>query len=875
MEPSMAEHPERGRRPRFFRLPASRKRVRRTVDAELRFHLEERIAELVQQGFTRADAEVEAIDQATVRERGVAESVSGLARDLRHVVRGLRRRPLFTAIVVLTLALGIGANTAMFSFVDAVLLRPISVPWLDRMVAVRRAVEGVEGLDNTEMSPPETMDLAHRTDLFDATAGVSNTTLNLESSGDPQRVLTARTLGDFFTIFGSRPLLGSIYRPADSENGNFRRAVLSHRLWRQTFGGDSSIVGRSIQLSGRTFEVVGVMPRSFAYPRTADLWVPFQYDSIWKTRRGTWIMSPIARVRIGVADAQLRAGLKAEAERWGGGSGSAHRLFTVRFVDYIAGQLERVLIVLMGAVVLLLLIGCANVASLQLVRAAERGRELAVRATLGAGRWSIARQLLLESLVLAVIGGVFGVAIGAFAVRELSRWGVAQYELLEGVTLNGTVLVFATAVTVLAALLFGTYPAFRAARVDLHSALKDSMRGTSAGLSRGRFLQGSVVVQTALTLVLLLGSGLMIRSLAELIATDPGFRTDHLTTMKLVLPPARYGKAEPRIAFHEALVARLRTLPGIQASATAFGLPFAGDDNSSLFTIVGRPQRDGEPERHARMWFVGGDYFRVLGIAVKRGRVFGPQDLPYGKGMAAAVIDETLARQFFGNEDPIGQTINQGPDAVIIGVVANVKHGDLTEADKASVYYYFPQAPWGLATVTVILRSTLPLASVAAMARRAVQEIDPLLPVYDIAPMAERIDRSLGNRRLAMTVLTGFAALSLGLAILGIYGVISYTTSQRTHEIGIRMALGARPGDVLRMVVGSGVQLAGVGLVVGVMVFLAVGRAMSALVYGVGMHDRLTMLAGIAVLAIVAVFASYIPARRAARVGPGIALRSE
>jgi putative ABC transport system permease protein len=795
---------------------------------------------------------------------------------MRYVVRGLRRRPLFSAIVVITLALGIGANTAIFTFVDAVLLRPVAVPWLDRIVAVRRALIGVDGLENTDVSPSETMDLVRRTDLFDAAAGISGTTLNLEGGAEPQRIVAARTIGEFFTIFGPRPLLGRLYRPEDSENGSFRRVVLSYGLWQQAFGGDTGVVGRMIQLSGRSYEVVGVMPRAFAYPRTAQLWAPFPYDSVWKTsRRGTWIMSAVARVRPGVPEAQVATGLKAEGERWGGGPTSKHRLFTVPFVAFMAGQLQRVLLVLLGAVVLLLLIACANVASLQLVRAAERGREMAVRAALGAGRWSIARQLLLESLVLAFAGGALGIAIGSVAMRVASRLGDGQYAVLEGVALNGPVLAFALAVTIVAALVSGAFPALRTARVDLQSALKESSRGSSAGVSRGRFLQGSVVVQMALALVLLLGSGLMIRSLAGLMAVDPGFRTEQLTTMKVVLPSARYAMAAQRIAFHDQLIARLGALPGVQSAATAYGLPFSGDDNSSPFNIVGRPRRDDEPERHARMWFVGGDYFRALGIELKRGRVFGPQDPPYGKGMAMAVIDETLAKQFFGKEDPVGRVINQGPDATIIGVVANVKKSDLAEPEKASVYYYFPQAPWGLNTITIVLRSSLPQHTVAAMAQAAVREIDPLLPVSDVASMSDLVDRSLGSRRLAMAVLSAFAALSLGLAVLGIYGVISYRTSQRTHEIGIRMALGARPGDVARMVVGSGARLALAGLASGVVVFLAVGRAMASLVYGVGMHDAVTMATGVVLLGVVALVASYLPARRAARVAPGVVLKGE
>ncbi len=875
----------------MFRHPGNRKRVGRDVDAELRFHIDGRIAELMAQGMSQKDAEAEAnrrfgdagavraelhaIDSAIVRQRIIAESIHSLTRDVRYAVRGLLRRPAFTCVVILTLALGIGANSAIFSFVNAILLRPVPVPWLDRLVVIRRSVPGVAGLDNTEMSPAEAMDIAQRTDLFDASAAYISSALNLEGTSEPQRITAARTLGDFFTLFAARPLIGSAYRPEDSENGLFQRALLSHALWQQAFGGDSSVVGRTIQLSGRSYEVIGVMPPTFRYPRSVQLWMPFAYDSIWKTpeRRATWNMTTLARLRAGVSNAQLTTGLSAEAQRWGGGAASAHRLFTVPFVDFVAGQLRRVLLILMGAVLLVLLIACANVASLQLVRAAERGKENAVRAALGAGRWSIARQLLIESFVLAIGGGVLGVAIGSGAVRVLSRWGAGPYEILKGVSLDGRVVSFTIVVTVLSALLFGAFPALRAARVELHRALKEATRGASAGVARGRFLEGSVVVQMTFTLVLLLSSGLMIRSLAQLIATDPGFSTENLTTMRLVLPGARYGVANTRIAFHEQLVQRIRGLPGVDAIGTAYGLPFGEESNSSPFRILGIPPRAGEPERHSRMWFVGGDYFRTMGIRVIRGRVFGELDRPFGSGEIAAVIDETFARQFFPNEDPIGKVINQGPDATIIGVVADVKQGDLTEAAKASVYYYFPQTPWGLGTLTLIVRSVLAEEAVATMVRSALKEIDPQLPIYDVAPMTARVERSLGSRRLAMTVLSCFAALSLALAILGIYGVVSYTTTQRTHEIGIRMALGAQPGDVTRMVVHNTLIVAAIGLAAGTLVFLGVGRILSTLVYRVGTHDPATFMSGIATLAVVALVASYVPARRAARVGPVEALK--
>jgi putative ABC transport system permease protein len=725
------------------------------------------------------------------------------------------------------------------------------------------------------------LDLMKRTDLFDGVAGVTAQSLNLEGMESPQRVSVTRTFGPFFDVAAGRPLLGRLYRPEDSENGNARQVVLSHAFWQQAFGGDLGIVGRSIQLSGRSYEVIGVMPREFRYPRVAQMWAPFTLDSSSTaiSARGSLFVNAIARVRPGITREQLAQALVAESRRWEElyeqDQRFRHTLFPTPFVEWLAGELRRVLLVLLGAVVLVLLIACANVASLQLVRAAERGKELALRAALGAGRRAIARQLLVESLVLALAAGALGAGLGVLTVRLLAKTAGAQYRLLQDVPLDARVLAFAAAVTVVAALLFGAFPAVRAARVDLHGALKESSRGASAGVSRGRFLQGSVVVQTALALVLLLGSGVMIRTLSALLESDPGFRAEERTTMTLSLPGSRYPNAATQHDFHDRLLARVGGLPGVQSAATAWGLPFSDAGSSTPFDIPGKPRQAGDPERHARFWFVGGDYFRTMGIRIVRGRAFRPTDTDPGEGPRAVVIDETMARQYFPNEDPIGRSIQQIGPGTIVGVAANVKHADLTEPDKATAYYFIPQLPWGAAGFTVVVRSALPGRPVAAMVQNAVKELDPMLPVYDVLPMAERVERSLGSRRLAMTVLTGFAALALLLAVLGIYGVISYTMSQRTHEIGIRVALGARPRDVTGMVVRSGLGLAALGLVAGTLVFLSVGRVLSALLYGVGTRDPVTLALCIALLTTVALCASYLPARRASRVDPIRVVRGE
>jgi len=883
---------------RAFRLPGNRERMRHEVNEELRFHVEGRIEELMARGMTREEAEAEArvrfgdvtriraecerVDAAARRQLAWRERLHAWGRDARYALRGMATRPVYTATVVLTLALAIGANTAIYSVVDSVLLRPLPVRGLDELVVIRDDLLGL-GLHDMDVSPGEALDLMERRDLFQAVTAFSTRNLNLTGSGEPQRIAAAATLGEFFGVFGVRPHIGNLYRPENSENGNHDVVVLSYAFWRDVAGADPRIVGTTIRLNDRAYKVVGVASPEFRYPRTAQLWMPSQITPKMRGAGGRFsqYLTAVARVRPGITLEQLRGQLAAEAERWHERFGARaynpahqHRMLAVPFVDFLSGQLRPILLVLTGAVAFVLLIACANVASLQLVRAAGRAKELAVRAALGAGRWPIVRQLLVENLVLALAGGLAGLAVGYLAIRLIARSDAAQFAMLRDVQLDTPVLAFTVVVTLLAALLFGTVPAFRAGRVNVTEVIKESAgRGTSAGVARGRFLQGAVVVQVALALVLLVGSGLVLRSLSRLLESDPGFRAENVLTMQLALPSARYQDAAATLAFHDALVERLRALPGVQGVGTAYGLPFSELDNSSPFRIEGRPVSPGDPERHANMWFVGGDYFRTMGIPLRKGRVFTDADAEGTQ--VVSIIDEALARQFFPNEDPIGKQISQGLASTIVGVVGSVKKSDLAAPDKATIYYSYRQQPWAVDNMAVTVRTTLPTSDAARMLRSAVREQDRSLPVFDVLAMEERVTRSLGARRLAATVLSGFTALSLLLALLGVYGVLSYSTTQRTHEIGIRMALGAKPGDVVAMVLRSGVMLAGAGLAIGTLAFVSLGRVLSSLLYGISPRDPATLTGSIVLLAAVALLASYLPARRAARVDPVEALRAE
>jgi putative ABC transport system permease protein len=878
---------------RVFRLPLGRRGVKGAVADELEFHLQERIEELIAGGLSRAAAETEArarfgdlpaigaqveqIDRRMVRRRTLGDSLEAMGRDIRFALRALRRSPGFTFVAVLTLALGIGANTAVFSAVNGVLLRPLAAPALDRLFVIQQNAPGLK-LFGGQLSPPQIEEIARHDELFVSFAGVSGTSFNLTGSGEPVRISGVQTMGPFFDLFGVRPALGRLYRPDESEIGNERVAILTDGFWRTWGGADSSVIGRSIELNGRSYQVIGVLPASFRYRRTAAVYVPLALTPMVRERRGTWSTTAIGLVRPGITPEQMTAGLERVTTAWRGGaprSGSVDgQLFlsATSLVAVQAGELEPLLKLLMVSVSLVLLIACANVANLQLVRAAGREKELAVRAAMGSGRWPIIRQLLVESTLVAFAGGALGVTLGAVAVGALRRGTGTILPALSELRLDPPVLAYAAGVTLLSAVVFGIAPAWRAARSDLHGVLRDASRGSSSGTGRNRVLKLSVAAQVALSVMLLLGAGLLIRSLSRLLATNPGFETSNVITFQVTLPAATFAQSVRKAEFFHQLGARLGALPGVQAAGAISDLPFAPGRNSSPFRIIDKPPAEGEPERHADMRFVAGDYFKAIGIPVTRGRTF--SDLDREGAPRVAVIDESLARQYFGTEDPIGKTINQGPDALIVGVVGAIKHGDLGEPDKATVYYAYAQAPW-YSGLYLTIRTGLEPGAVLSQARAAVAELDRNVPVHDVRLMQERVAESLGARRLAMLVLTGFAVLALLLALLGVYAVLSYSTRRRTHEVGIRMALGAVPGDVVRMVLGGGLFVAGAGLVLGLAGFLLLGQLLSSMLYGVTPHDPFTIVVGAGLVAVSAAVAALLPARRAARVDPVEALREE
>ena len=868
--------------------------VRAEVDDEIAFHVEELVAQYIASGNPPDEARRLAVARfgnrdliahsmrtlATQRETAMrrTEWFDALSRDVRYAARQLAKRPSFTAIALMTLALGIGANSAIFSAVNAVLLHPVATRDLDRLMVVRTNLPPLN-LMNAEVGPGEALDIMARRDLFDASSAWAAGGAVLTEVGEPRRVTVVRTMNRFFDVFGVAPAIGRLYRTDESDAGHERVAVLSYALW-QELGASRAIVGTSIVLNGVRFEVSGVASPAFAYPRGAQIYVPFVVTPAAAQNRSQMIWNVVGRIKTDLSRAQFDAGIHNEQQRWHDNPAwnygkSSQFLNVVPLATLIAGQLRPVLLVLLGAVAFVLLIACANIASLQLVHGTARTRELAVRAALGAARGVIVRQLLIENLVLSIGGGLLGLAVGVGILKVMAAAGAAQLPALADVRLNAAVLGFTAVATIGAGLLFGIIPAVRGGRVDLQNALKDGTRGTTLGAGKNRLLRAGVVVQVALTLVLVLGSGLMIRSLRDLLAESPGFNPDRVATVRVTVTGPKYAGTGLLTNFYDELLVRLGALSALGPVGFISELPFSGTNDSSPFVIRGRAPDPTMPALHANLHTIGGDYFKVMGIPLLKGRLFDKTDAATpNQATWVAIIDETLARTFFPNEDPIGKQINQGPDATIIGVVGTVSQGELGEPPKATIYYPYTQHAW-YSNMYIVTRTPLPLATVVPMIRGAVAAIDPNLPVFEPLTLGERIGASLAPRRLAMIVLTGLAALSLGLAVFGLYGVISYSVSQRTTEFGIRMALGAPAREVRGLVIRQGTVLALTGVAVGVAAALLTTQALRDLLFGVSARDPLMFVGASVALALVAVLASYLPARRATRVSPLDALRGQ
>ena len=790
--------------------------------------------------------------------------------DLRSALRALARRPVFTALVALTLALGIGANAAIFSVVDTVLLRPLPYPESERLVNVH----GRYPEDRTTFSLPDYLDLRQRARSYAELAAVTTGGGNLTTTGLPERVQVAYATGNFFRALRVTPALGRLFGP-DDERGASGIVVLSYETWRGRHQGDPQVVGRAVTIDGRPFTIAGVAPRGLALPGKVDYWRPIRTDSGDGGGRRAEFLAVVGRLAPGVTPE--RAGREAHAimAQLGREYPETNRTFRAEVAglqEDLVGPARPALLVFMGAVGLVLLIACANVANLLLARAVGREREIAIRASLGASRARVFRQLVLESVLLGALGGAGGLALAGIATRLLRTSELGDIPRLAEVTVDARVLAFGVAVSVATGLLFGLAPALRLAREELQPSLRGGGRGVTRGPGEGRVRSALVLAEVALAVVLLVGAGLLVRSFDALRRTDVGFSAERVLVARVALPPAQYADAAGRRAFWLALEERVRTLPGVQAAGLASTAPMGGAPYYA-FRVEGV---EGAPEtmQDAQPYAVTPGYFATMRIRLLRGRVLGPGDVD--GATPVAVVNATLARKFLGARDPLGQRLSvDGGETwrTVVGVVADTRQEGLAELPYAQLY--FPAAQWPRPAMWITLRTAADPTAVASSLRRVVADLDAQLPVYELSTMQERMARSVAQPRLTAVLTTGFAASALLLAALGIYGVVAYGVAERTREIGVRMALGATRERVLGLIVRQGLRPVLGGLAVGVVGALAAGRLLTGLLHGVSAGDVLTYVAVVAFLGAVAVAATVLPARRAAGVAPTTALRHE
>ncbi|MEO5895820.1 MAG: ABC transporter permease [Vicinamibacterales bacterium] len=800
-------------------------------------------------------------------------------QDLRIGVRLLLRAPGFTAVAVAALAIGIGANTAIFSVVNTLLLQRLPYADPDRLAVIWEHNVPRDRKNNV-VSPGNYLLWRELNTTFDDIGAVGmtfNTTLT--GNGEPIEVPFQYVSWNFFPILGVSPSLGRPFTE-DEDQPQSRVVVISDRLWRTRFNADPGILLRAISVDGEPHSVLGVMPPGFSYmDKTVELWRPLPFTPAQaRTPRGRWLMT-VARIKPGVAVDQAQRDMARVHDELVRQFPAFNTGWTARVVplrEQLTGDLRPALIVMLGAVAFVLLIACANVANLLLARATARQRELAVRSALGAGRGRLIRQLLAESLVLASAGGVAGLMLGWWGLHLL-RVIVAEripIQRLEMVGIDGSVLAFTLATTVLSGMFFGLVPAFSASRDSLQAVIKEGGRtGSSARGNRTRSV--FVIVEVALALVLLVGAGLLVRSFVHLLNVDTGFDADRTVTMRVSLPGSRYRDKPKKIRFFDQLMQRVTTLPGVQSAGAVSFMPLTGLGAATKYDVVGEaaPPLGQEPVADVRV--IAGDYFKALGIPLVRGRLFDPSRATDNTNKI--IVNETLARRHWPNQDPIGKRItvswNDPREDEIVGVVGDVRHAGLDSAARAMTYWPMGRFPYD--SMTLAVRSAGESGSIANAVTSVVRELDRDLAVADIRSMDEIVSRSVAQRRLMMVMLAIFAAAALLLAAVGIYGVIACSVTQRTQEIGIRIALGAQQGAVLKMIVGQAVALALGGIAVGAAAAFVLTRFMRDMLFEVKPFDPVTVIAVAAALAVVAALASFIPGRRATRVDPVIALRAE
>jgi predicted permease len=816
-------------------------------------------------------------------------------QDVRYGVRMLLKNPGITFVVILALALGIGANTAIFSVVDAVLLRPLPYPESDRLVFLN---ETSKAMDEISVSYPNFTDWRNQNHVFEKLGVYNRDSYNLTGTGEAERIITGQVSADLFAALRVTPALGRLFTNDEDKPGASPVVLLSYPLWQRRFGGQAGILNQPIALNNKSYTVIGIMPEGYQFPSRVDMWVPvgqLSGEASWLQRGNHPGLYGVARLKPGVSFAQAKAemdGIGANLEKQYQDSNAGNGVGMRPLLEIFVGDIRRALWVLFFAVAFVLLIACANIANLLLARAQSRQKEMAIRAAMGAGRWRIARQLLTESVVLALIGGALGLLIAQWGIKLILYISPDAIPRSREISLDWRVFLFTIGLSFVTGILFGLVPALQAGVVDVHETLKETGRGTSGK----HWLRSSlVVVEVGTTLVLLIGAGLMIRSFYRLQKVDPGFSYEHLTSFSIALPQKKYASAEQRDQFYSRLLEDLHALPGVETTAAASGLPLGNNGWQTSFVVDGRPKppRDQTPLMEACL--VTPDYFKAMNIPVKSGRVFNSHDdrsSIVGKDLSkldddmkqiaplnAIVIDEEFARRFWPGEEAVGKRIKMGPEEhpvflTVLGVVGRVKMEGLSQ-DSHRVQGYFPHAQVPNGSMTVIIKAAGDPNQLIAAVRQKVREIDSDQPIDDIRTMNQIRAESVAPERLNLTLLSIFAGIALVLAIVGIYGVMSYSVTQRTHEIGIRMAIGAQPRDVFRMIIRQGMLLALIGVGAGLVGAFLLTRLMASLLFGVEPTDPATFAAIALLLTAVALVACYVPGRRATKVDPVVSLRYE
>jgi len=887
-----------------FRLRSlfRRNKVDAELDRELRFHFEQQVEKYLRSGLTRDEAVRRArllfggIDQVKeeCRDQHGVRLIETLLQDVRYGLRMLRKNPTFTLMAVLTLALGVGANTAIFSIVNAVLLRSLPYPNADRLVRIIFSNPGV-GLHDVTFSVPELEDLRTRSGVFDEVSTVGGGSVNLTGASQPERLEFVVTHPNYFSMLGAVPQIGRLFGPQDFALGFAPIAVISDALWRRSYGANPGVLGRVLHLDDDAYTIVGVLPPGFRHPgpvvsANVELFLTagFSADPVPKPARNVRIMpAAIGRLKPGLTLAQAQARLTimaTELRHDFPADYPAQAKWTVEIQslqDSLVGNVRPMLLVLLGSVILIVFIVSLNIANLLLARASGRQQEMAVRLAMGASRGRIMRQMLTESVLLSFIGGVAGIATAFGTLGFILRYIPSSIPRLNEVNIDWIVLAFALLISLLTGLLFGLAPAFQSTKSTVSAGAREGALGSGYSTKTGRLRDALIVSELALAVVLMVGAGLLLRTLRELLRENPGFNPTQVIAARVWLPIPNDPKVDPylgiahKTSFDRELLRRMKTIPGVELAGITSALPTTTLDNinSNALAIEDRPLASSQDLR-AEIIRISPDYFRAMQAPLVRGRFFteGDED---GKPRVA-IIDETTARRYWMDGDPVGRRLRFGPDPsrpwmTVVGIVKDIKSDGLDVDGIPHIYVSIYQS--GDRELSVVLRTSLPAAALEPHIRHEIQSIDPGLPVFQVSSMDDVLDASLASRRFSADLVGGFAGVALLLASIGIYGLLAYMVGQRSREIGLRLALGAGRADIVRLIVTKGVVLAGVGILVGVVFSASTASMMATLLYGVRPHDPAVFLLVPLLLFAVAVLASYIPAWRATKVDPIIALR--